>query len=151
MNLLKSIAGQPAHPIYVHFPVACLTLASLFLGLHLLDGSSRRINRGLGKIRVGPIDFEMFSFFLLLLGSGTGFVAVLSGLALVGGLKNVPLPHALLGALTVLCYTILLVLRWRLGPALYRHPLRFLYYVLNAAGLILLVFTGYEGGLLHQS
>lgn len=149
MNLLKEIAGQPAHPVFVHFPIACFTLATVFLWLHLMDGSPHRVNGFLERIRVGPFDFEKFSFAVLLIGVGMGVVAILSGLSLVGGFKNIPIPHAPWGLATVICYAVLLALRWLQGPALHTQPVRFLYYGLSFAGIVLLALAGFAGGELH--
>ncbi|GEM_PF-6889487 len=149
--MLEKLWGLPAHPVYVHFPVTFLTFSTLLLGLHRLDGPSHRINRFLKKIKFGSYDFEAISFFLLLFGFGGGIVAVLSGLALVGGWPHAPFPHALLGVSTLICYFTALVLRWTYGPAIHAKPLRLLYYLLHLVGFILILLTGYEGGELHYS
>ena len=147
--MLKKLGGLPAHPLYVHFPVAFFLLASFLIALHALDGKGHRLNRLLKKIGVGPFDFESFSFLLLLFGFGMGIVAVLSGLALVRGWRHAPVPHAPLGVGTLVCYFMALVIRWVFGPSLYSRPLRFLYYGLNLLGVILVCLTGFEGGELH--
>lgn len=147
--MLKKLWGLPAHPVYVHFPVALFTLSGFFLLLHLMDGKGHRLGRFLKKIGIGPFDFESLSFFLILLGFGMGVVAVASGLALVDGWQHVPVPHGFLGLATMVCYFLTLVIRWVFGPSLYSQPLRFLYYGLNLLGLVLICLTGFEGGELH--
>lgn len=150
-KLLKTLWGLPAHPVYVHFPIAFFTLASLLVALAAGDGKSRRVNRFLEKFRLGTFDFESLSFFSLILGCGMGGMAILSGLALVEGWKNLPKPHGPLGLAAVGCYLILLVLRWFFGRSLYGRRLRFLYYALNFLGALLVILAGYKGGELHYS
>ena len=149
--MLEKLGGLPAHPIYVHFPIALFILSSLLLGLHLVEGGRHRINRFLKKIKLGDFNFESFSVLALFGGSGMGVVAILSGLTLVGGWDHAPFPHAALGVSTVTCYSVLLILRWIFGPALYQHPLRYLYYGFHLLGVVLVIWTGFEGGELHYS
>lgn len=149
--MLEKLWGLPAHPVYVHFPVAFFILSSLFLGLHQVDGESHRVRRFLKKIRLGDFDFESFSLLALLAGCGMGVVAILSGLALVGGWDHAPFPHAPLGISAVACYSILLMIRWVFGPSLYKHPLRYLYFGLHLLGVVLVTLAGFKGGELHYS
>ena len=149
--MLEKLFGLPAHPVYVHFPVAFFILSSFLLGLRGVDGESHRINRWLKKIKLGHFDFDSLSLLALFFGCGMGIVAILSGLALVGGWEKAPFPHAALGISTVICYSTLLVIRWVFGPSLYKHPLRYLYFGLHLLGVVLVVLTGFEGGELHYS
>jgi len=148
--MLKSLFGQPAHPVYVHFPVALFLLSSALLLLRAVDGQKHRLNRIFKKIGLGGFDFETFSLLSLVLGVIGGVVAIASGLALVGGWENLPFPHGPLGLATVSCYGILLVLRWVFGTSLYgREGLRLLYYFLHLVGVVLVILAGYQGGELH--
>ena len=147
--MLRKIGGMPAHPVYVHFPIAFFLLGSFFLALFLLEGTGFKLSRVLKKIGIGSFDFESFSFILILIGFGMGMVAVLSGLALVKGWKHAPFPHAPLGIATLVCYFIALVMRWVFGPSLFIRPVRFLYYGLMFAGAVLVSLAGFEGGELH--
>lgn len=149
MNFLEEIAGLPAHPVYVHFPIALFVLSSFFLLVERWDGEGHRLNRFLKKIRLGSFDFESFSVLSLLGGVGMGIVAVASGLALVGGWRDLPIPHGPLGLATVGSYFVALVMRWVFGRALYERPLKWFYYGLHAAGVLLVTLTGFEGGELH--
>ncbi len=147
--MLEKLWGLPAHPVYVHFPVAFFILSSLLLGLHRLEGERQGMNRFLKKIKLGCFDFESLSLLLLFLGCGMGVLAILSGLALVGGWDHAPFPHAALGVSTVICYSVLLILRWVFGPSLYKHPLRHLYFGLHLLGIVLVTLAGFKGGELH--
>ena len=149
--MLEKLWGLPAHPVYVHFPIVFFTFSSLLVGLYWLDGPGRRINRYLKKLKLGTFDFEGISFLCLFIGFLTAIVAILSGLALVGGWAHAPFPHAPLGIGTTVCYFITLVFRWVFGPAIHTKPLRFFYYFLHLLGLFLVFFTGYQGGELHYS
>lgn len=148
--MLEKLWGLPAHPVYVHFPIAFFTLAGFLVLIHALDRKSHRINHFLKKVHVGNFDFESLSFLALLLGFGMGLVAILSGLKLVEGWKNLPVPHGPLGIGTMSCYLILLVVRWVYGPAVHdKGRLTTVYYLLHLLGVLLVVLTGYEGGELH--
>ena len=148
--MLKKLWGHPAHPVFVHFPIAFFTLASLLVFLHVLDRKSKRISRFLKKIRVGDLNLESFSFLANLLGFGMGLVAIFSGLELVDGWRHLPLPHGPLGIATVSCYFILLVMRWVFGPAVHdKGRLTTFYYVLHLVGLLLVGLTGHAGADLH--
>lgn len=149
--MLEKLWGLPAHPVYVHFPVAFFISSSLLLGLHRVDGEGHRVNRFLKKIKLGDFNFEALSLLALLFGVGTGVVAILSGLALVGGWDHAPFPHAPLGVSTVISYFVLLMIRWVFGPALYKHSLRYLYYGLHLLGVVLVILAGFKGGELHYS
>lgn len=150
--MLEKLWGLPAHPVYVHFPVALFTLASLLVGLHLLDRGSRFISHFLKKIRLGDFDIESFSFFCNFLGVGMSIVAILSGLELVEGWEHLPFPHGPLALGTVSCYFVLLVIRWVFGPSIYGKPrLKYLFYCLHLLGLILVSLTGFAGGELHYN
>ena len=148
--MLKNFLGQPVHPMLVHFPIAFLILSTFLLGLHLLDASRGRVNSGFAKIRMGNFDFESFSFFALFGGVAMGTLAILSGLALVEGWKNLPIPHGPLGLALESCYGVLLLMRWILGQSLYERRLRYLYYSLHFVGILLIGLTGFEGGELHH-
>lgn len=65
--MLEKLWGQPAHPIYVHFPVALFTVGSVLVWVHLLDGQSRWLSRFLKKIRLGDFNLESISFFSIFL------------------------------------------------------------------------------------
>ena len=147
--MLKEFLGQPAHPAYVHFPIAFFIFSSLFLALHRFDGQSQRVNRLLKKIQLGTFNFESFSLLCLLTGFLGGLLAIFSGLALVGGWKEIPIPHAPLGIGSELCYFVALVIRWVFGPSLYAKPVKRLYYALHILGVLLVGITGFEGGELH--
>lgn len=149
--MLKNLWGLPAHPVFVHFPIAFFLLSGFLLSLYLLDGERRRINRVLKKLGLGDFDFEAGSFLSVVFGFGMGIVAVMSGLALVGGWGKLPVPHGLLGLATLTCYFVIMVIRWVFGPSLYGRPLRFLYYGLHIVGIALVVLTGHEGAELHYS
>lgn len=147
--MLEKIAGQPAHPIFVHFPVAFLTLASFLVGLHAMDRGGR-VNRWLKKIGLGSFDFKSFSLLALILGLMGAIFAISSGLALVRGWNNAPIPHAPLGIGTTTCYFILLILRWVFGPSIDTSRAKWLYYGLHLLGVLLIILTGFEGGELHS-
>lgn len=148
--MLRTFMGQPVHPMLVHFPVAFFIISTFFVFIHLIDGPSGAINRLLKKLGFGTFDFESFSFLALLLGFLGGLMAIFSGLALVKGWRNLPLPHGPLGISTVISYFILLVLRWVFGPAIYKKKnLKLFFILLYLAGFFLLCATGFEGGELH--
>lgn len=149
MKFLEEIAGLPAHPVYVHFPVTLFILSSFFLLMARFDGQGHRLNRSLKKIGLGGFEFESFSLLSLLLGFGMGVVAVASGIALVDGWKHLPIPHGPLGLTTVGCYFVALVIRWVFGTAVYGRGLKWFYYGLHAVGILLVLLTGFEGGELH--
>lgn len=149
--MLHKLFGLPAHPVYVHFPIALFVSAGFLLALHGLDGGNHRLNQLFKKIGLGNFDFESFSFLAVVLGFGTGLVAVLSGVKLVDGWENLPVPHGFLGLATMICYFIAMVLRWVFGPSLLGRPLRIFYYGLHIIGLVLAALTGFAGGELHYS
>lgn len=147
--MLEKLFGLPAHPVYVHFPIAFFIFSSILLVLYRLEGPSQRVSRLLKKIKLGSYDLESLSFFLLFLGLGTVLPAILSGLALVGGWAHAPSPHAPLGVGATFCYFTALVLRWVFGPTVHTRPVRYFYYSLHLLGFVLVALTGYEGGELH--
>ena len=143
------------HPLVIHFPIALLLIAPLFV----IAGAILEPAKGRA--------YHLAGLALMLLGTAAVFVAVGSGEAAgeqaerIAGVKQVLETHEALAERTRIAFSVLSVIFAALliVPRLLRHadnrlvtttlPLAFL--VLYSAGMLLLVNTAHNGGrLVHE-
>ncbi len=132
-NLLQGLpmARRHPHPMLVHFPIAFQMGTSLSILLYLFFSNS---------------SFELFSFFLLLLGSFTSIFAFISGLFtwwVNYRLKFTPLVKRKIFFSIVLVILQALLLVWRSTTSEISNPLYFILMLLLTPNVVLL---GYYGG-----
>ena len=143
------------HPLVIHFPIALLLIAPLFV----IAGAIMHPAKGRA--------YHLAGLALMLLGTAAVFVAVGSGEAAgeqaerIAGVKQVLEAHEALAERTRMVFSVLSVIFAALliAPGLLKHadnrlvtttlPLAFL--VLYSAGMLLLVNTAHNGGrLVHE-
>lgn len=128
---------HPIHPIIVHFPIALLFTAVFFdlLGLLIQKEGLRRAG-----------------LYLLIMGILSGVVAVIAGewseemVEAMGVPEEAIENHELFAYLSLISFSVLLVLRWgfRGHWSLVRNQV--IYFIVAMASLSLLAITGYYGG-----
>jgi uncharacterized membrane protein len=143
------------HPLIIHFPIALLLIAPLFI----IAGAVMQPAKGRA--------YHLAGLALMLLGTAAVFVAVATGEAAgelaerIAGVKQVLETHEMLAERTRVVFSILSVIfaTQLFVPRLLKHaesrlvtttlPLAFL--VLYSAGMLLLVNTAHNGGrLVHE-
>jgi uncharacterized membrane protein len=143
------------HPLIIHFPIALLLIAPLFI----IAGATMQPAKGR--------TYHLAGLALMLLGTAAVFVAVATGEAAgelaerVAGVKQVLETHEMLAERTRVVFSVLSVIFAALlfVPRLLKHvesrlvsttlPLAFL--VLYLAGMLLLINTAHNGGrLVHE-
>ncbi len=129
----------PIHHIMAHFPIALLSLAFLLILLRSLN--------------VGDLGRRLESavlMYLLALGIAGGIAALITGLLiwpLDATLSSTMGRNKLLMATwTLSVWSLILLLRWRVGEAIWAGQSRFLLLGLGVFGAILLATTGTLGG-----
>lgn len=128
----------PYHVVLVHFPIAFLTTATLFILLRVFsDGPlARATDRTLVP--------------LILLGVGIGLVAFAVGLSIwpLETVSSSPLArnHILMATWTLAYWTVVAITRWRVGPTIWDGAGRWVMLLLALFGAAALTVTGTLGG-----
>ena len=126
------------HLLVQAFPIVLWHTAFLFILIRALSDGT--FAQGLAKA-ITP---------LILLGVIGGIAAYALGLLVwpLGAVTSSPLGrnHMLMATWTIVYWTVLLVLSWRLGDALWRGYNRWLMPLLSALGVALVTITGTLGG-----
>lgn len=136
-NLLQRfpMAKRHPHPMLVHFPIAFLMAASLFILLHLLFGNH---------------SFETLSFYLLILGAISSPFAMATGLFTWWINYRLKLTHFVkrkiqLSILLVIFEIILILLR-SFGPEIFLQKVPPIYFIIMLLLTPVVTLLGYYGG-----
>ena len=125
------------HPIFVHFPIAFYVLELILLLFWLSKNEGRYLEFALFAFRVGYLSM---------------IIAMIAGFIDTDGFEHIQgrIRTHFISALTVFTLYTLRAFFWRFGRKDDRHY-RLTHILLAAAGNILVVITGYFGGLLVYS
>lgn len=134
----------PYHHMMAHFPIALMTLAFVLILLRALTH---------GEV-VRRLDANVLVFGLLAAVIG-GLAAMATGLLIwpseAIATSTMGRNKVLMASWTIAIWTVILVLRWRLGVKIWEGAGRYLMLVLGAFGVLLAATTGSLGGHLMGS
>jgi len=136
-NLLQRfpMAKRHPHPMLVHFPIAFLMAASLFILLHLLFGNH---------------SFETLSFYLLILGAIGSPFAMATGLFTWWVNYRLKLTHFVKRkiqlSILLLIFEIILILWRSFGPEIFLQKVPPIYFIIMLLLTPVVTLLGYYGG-----
>ena len=136
-NLLQRfpMAKRHPHPMLVHFPIAFLMAASLFILLHLLFGNH---------------SFETLSFYLLILGAIGSPFAMATGLFTWWVNYRLKLTHFVKRkiqlSILLLIFEIILILWRSFGPEIFLQKVPPIYFIIMLLLTPVVALLGYYGG-----
>lgn len=130
--------GQPLHPMFVHFPIVLYLLGVLFT---------------LGYLWRHTPEFERFAYWIFLLSWIGAAFAALAGLVDLGSLapddarRDSINKHITSGVALLIINGLVVYFRFR-WPDVLTSSRRWAYLALMAAGVVVVVVTGWLGGIL---